>query len=150
MSLARLPLLLMLAPIGLFASSSSGRSNLLAETDSTQGFADPQTALLLGLIPGGGQIYNGAWLKAVLVIAAEAYYLDAFQRAAQSYADFSSLNPDSENPHLDARNGNAWRALIVYILGMLDAYVDAHLSTFPQESNGPRPANRNPPNEASP
>ena len=148
MSWARL--LLLLAPIGLFAGSSSSTTNLVAKVDSTQRFPDPQTALLLGLIPGGGQIYNGAWLKAVLVIAAEAYYLDAFQRAAQSYAEFSSLNPDSENPYLDARNGNAWRALIVYILGMLDAYVDAHLSTFPQEDNGQRPANRNPPNEARP
>ncbi len=138
MSWARL--LLLLAPIGLVAGSSSSTTNLVAKVDSTQRFPDPQTALLLGLIPGGGQIYNGAWLKAVLVIAAEAYYVDAFQRAAKSYTEFSILNPDSENPHLDARNGSAWAALLVYILGMLDAYVDAHLSTFPADTGKSSPA----------
>ncbi len=143
MSWARL--LLLLAPIGLCAGSSSSTTNLVAKVDSTQRFPDPQTALLLGLIPGGGQIYNGAWLKAVLVIAAEGYYLTQFRQASKDYA-----NNDGSDELLDRRNGNAWRALIVYILGMLDAYVDAHLSTFPQESDGQRPATSQPSNEAGP
>lgn len=148
MSWARL--LLLLAPIGLFAGSSSSTTNLVAKVDSTQRFPDPQMALLLGLIPGGGQIYNGAWLKAVLVITAESYYLTQFRQASKDFNNNDGSDPTEFDELLDRRNGNAWRALIVYILGMLDAYVDAHLSTFPQEDNGQRPANRNPPNEARP
>lgn len=103
-------------------------------TDTSQRGKDPSTAFLLGLIPGGGQIYNGAWLKALLVIAAEGYYIDQFQRNSYNYRHYDPAMPYSQDHYLEERNNNAWGALFVYLLGMMDGYVDAHLSTFPPDT----------------
>ena len=120
-------------------SSSSGQAHSTssgqARSDSLQRVPNPSTALLLGIIPGGGQIYNGAWLKAALFIGAEGYYLTRYQQAKLAYDSYDGSDAIKIDGLLDARNGSAWGALLVYILGMLDAYVDAHLSTFPVDTS---------------
>ncbi|MEE9162589.1 MAG: hypothetical protein V3U35_06410 [Candidatus Neomarinimicrobiota bacterium] len=130
----------MLALILVATHPLTGSAGGAAPPDSLGRPPQPGTALLLGLVPGLGQVYNGAWLKALVVIAAEAYYVDQFLQASGDYDAYARDFPESgANPHLDLRNGSAWRALLVYILGMLDAYVDAHLSTFPQDISDPEP-----------
>lgn len=116
------------------ATASAGDA---APPDSLGRIPRPGTALLLGLVPGLGQVYNGAWIKALLVMAAEGYYVAQFLQASTDYDEFALSSPGAANPFLALRNGSAWRALLVYILGMLDAYVDAHLSTFPQDNSDP-------------
>lgn len=105
-----------------------------AQPDTTQRAPGPRTAFLLGLIPGGGQLYNGKWLKAIIVIAADGYFFHQFQQALKSYNDYDASYPTDENPYLEERNKFAWQAMFVYILGLMDGYVDAHLSTFPPDS----------------
>ncbi|MFB0516244.1 MAG: DUF5683 domain-containing protein [Candidatus Neomarinimicrobiota bacterium] len=105
-----------------------------ASSDTLQRVPNPRTALLLGLIPGGGQIYNRAWLKSILVIAAQGYYAYQFQQSRDHYNHYEPSLPHSQNYYLDMRNKYAWRSLLVYLLGMMDAYVDAHLSTFPPDT----------------
>lgn len=100
-----------------------------AQPDTTQRAPNPRTALLLGLIPGGGQLYNEKWLKALIVITANGYFSYQFQQARQAYQE------SQETEDLEERNKFAWQLMFVYILGLMDAYVDAHLSTFPPDSS---------------
>jgi hypothetical protein len=105
-----------------------------AEPDTTVRTPDPRTALLLGLIPGGGQLYNRKWVKAALIIAMDGYAITQFQQSRQLFNDYHVLHPDAVNRYMDRRNRHAWRVLLFYLLGALDAYVDAHLSTFPSDT----------------
>ncbi len=100
-----------------------------AQPDTTQRAPNPRAALLLGLIPGGGQLYNGKWLKALIVITANGYFFYQFQQARQAYQESQEIED------LEERNKFAWQAMFVYTLGLMDAYVDAHLSTFPPDSS---------------
>ena len=106
--------------------------------DAAEAFPNPGTAMLAGLIPGGGQIYNGKWLKAALFVAAEAYYVSRWQESRDFYVNYDDYDegelPLSQNKYLENRNKFAWWIAAYYIMGMLDAYVDAHLATFPPDS----------------
>lgn len=113
---------------------SSVMSSPFAQPDTSASTPDPRTALLLGIIPGGGQLYNRKWAKAVLIMAMDAYAITQFQQSRELYRDYRELNPDAVNPYLARRNRHAWRVLLFYLLGVLDGYVDAHLSTFPSDT----------------
>jgi hypothetical protein len=73
-------------------------------------------------------------VKAALIMAMDGYAITQFQQSRELYNDFNDPNPDVVNPHMDQRNRHAWRVLLFYLLGILDAYVDAHLSTFPPDT----------------
>lgn len=103
--------------------------------DTSLRVPDPRTALLLGLIPGGGQLYNGKWLKALIVMAVEGYYIYLFQQNRDFYNHYDESLPLSRDRYLEERNKYAWRFVFVYILGLMDGYVDAHLSTFPPDTS---------------
>lgn len=108
------------------------------QTDTTELTLDPRKALLLGLIPGGGQIYNGKWLKALLVAATESYLVYQFVQNRDYYNDYDEYDPPlpkSRNAYMLERNKYAWQVLFVYILGLIDGYVDAHLSSFPEDTS---------------
>lgn len=130
-------LLLVLVLVSALPDSVRGQteSTSPAQPDTSQRIPDPRTALLLGLIPGGGQLYNGKWLKALIVMAADGYYIYQFQQARQLFHEYNTSHPTSENPYLEPRNKFAWRFVFVYILGLMDGYVDAHLSTFPPDTS---------------
>ncbi len=100
-----------------------------AQPDTTLRTPDPRLAIMLGLVPGGGQLYNRALLKALIVIAAEGYCFYQFQQARQLYRESQAIED------LEERNKFAWQLLFVYIIGLLDGYVDAHLSNFPPDSS---------------
>ena len=81
---------------------------------------DPSLAWKLALIPSAGQIYNedyhkvaGFWLLELYSI----YKFDHYYREDK----------------LGIRNTYAWWITGLYIMSIIDAYVDAHLSTFPTE-----------------
>ena len=79
---------------------------------------NPLLAWKLSAIPGLGQLYNGKYLKAIGFVAAE-------------YTAVNRFNKYKESNHIGLRNTYAWWIVGLYVWNILDAYVDAQLSTFP-------------------
>lgn len=127
----------------------------------TARFIDPRKALLYSAIcPGLGQIYVKSPLKAALVVSAEGYHLyqfarykrihgyitdtqdkiglDVWTRLSEAQKKDSVLHYTGYRLELNTwrarekRNKYAWWCAAIYLIGMLDAYVDAHLYYFPQ------------------
>ena len=79
---------------------------------------NPRLAWKLSAVPGLGQLYNGKYLKAIGFVAAE-------------YTAVNRFNEYKESNHIGLRNTYAWWIFGLYVWNILDAYVDAQLSTFP-------------------
>ena len=79
---------------------------------------NPRLAWKLSAVPGLGQLYNGKYLKAIGFVAAECTAMNRF-------------NEYKESNHIGLRNTYAWWIFGLYVWNILDAYVDAQLSTFP-------------------
>jgi len=95
-----------------------------AQADSLAVERLPKKAVFYSIIPGGGQIYNGKYLKAVLVLGAEIYSAYNFQVSRDNY------NSTGLESYRQDRNKYAWWMGFAYIYGLLDALVDSHLSAF--------------------
>lgn len=105
---------------------------------SVDSYKNPRTAVLCSaLFPGAGQIYNGKWLKAGILSGLEGYTL---YRAHIFHEDYQRDRTDTEAQI--NRNKHLWYAAGVYVYSMLDAYVDAHLSSFPVGNLAFDPVNR--------
>ena len=85
--------------------------------DSTK-VRNPGLAWKLGVIPGMGQLYNGRYLKAIGFIGAEYFAVNRF------------IDLKNENS-IGLRNTYGWWVFGLFVWNILDAYVDAQLSTFP-------------------
>ena len=85
--------------------------------DSTK-VRNPGLAWKLGVIPGMGQIYNGEYLKAIGFIGTEYFAISQFIEL-------------ENNNRIGLRNTYGWWIFGLFVWNMLDAYVDAQLSTFP-------------------
>ena len=85
--------------------------------DSTM-IRNPKVAWKLAFIPGLGQLYNGKYLKAFVFVAGEYIAVRRFEE----YKNDRSIG---------LRNTYAWWIFGIYVWNILDAYVDAQLSTFP-------------------
>ena len=85
-------------------------------------YKNPSLSWRLAIIPGLGQVYNKKYIKSISFITLELY-------AGYKYIDFKN----KENFAL--RNTYAWWVFGLYIWSILDAYVDAHLSTFPSQGH---------------
>ena len=79
---------------------------------------NPRLAWKLSAIPGLGQLYNGKYVKAIGFMSAEYFAVSRF------------LELKKEN-RIGLRNTYAWWVFGLFAWNMLDAYVDAQLSTFP-------------------
>ena len=84
----------------------------------------PKKAALWSILPGGGQIYNGKYIKAGIIIALESL---AIQQSIKNGDLYKSKGDDT---FLSQRNENAWWALFIHVYGTLDAVVDGHLKPF--------------------
>ena len=94
------------------------------EIDSTK-IKTPKKAALWSILPGGGQIYNGKYLKAGIIITLESLAI------WQSIENGKNYNIENSNDlYLTNRNKYAWWAFFVHIYGLLDAVVDSHLEAF--------------------
>lgn len=104
-----------------------------------------KAVLLSAVIPGAGQFYNESYWKIPVIAGFVGYFGYEFFRNNNLYKDnrdlyFNSQTP--ENPegdqnyktlrefYRDQRDDFVWYFLIVYVVNMLDAYVDAHLFDF--------------------
>ena len=85
--------------------------------DSTK-IKNPKLAWKLGAIPGIGQIYNKKYVKGLGFIASQYY----------TYSKYSVFK---EEGNISRRNTYAWWVFGLWVFSMLDAYVDAQLTTFP-------------------
>ena len=94
------------------------------EIDSTN-IKTPKKAALWSILPGGGQVYNGKYLKAGIVITLESLAIWQSIENGQNYK-----NDNSNDLFLIDRNKYAWWAFFVHVFGMLDAIVDRHLEPF--------------------
>ncbi|MBN1601741.1 MAG: hypothetical protein JW915_09040 [Chitinispirillaceae bacterium] len=117
---------------------------------------NPTMALGLALIPGLGlgQIYNGSYSKAGLFMMGQvqlgviAYNKDRMMRLAESnYRRVSdtTITPSSikalsssdwdsrRRAELKQRNSFIWYSIFVYVIGILDAVVDAHLHDYQEQ-----------------
>ena len=79
---------------------------------------DPGLAWKFGFFPGIGQLYNGKYLKSIGFIGAEYYTVTRFMELKDA-------------GRIGLRNTYAWWLFGLFVLNILDSYVDAHLSTFP-------------------
>jgi len=136
--------------------------NTKTKKDSVS-FKSPKGALLRSaIIPGWGQLYLNKPVKSVLFISAEAFVIyktthynkiygyveetkDALGVEAWGELDEKGkrekvkekteydLKINSWRPR-EKRNKYSWWCFGIYLIGMLDAYVDAHLLNFPDEN----------------
>ena len=96
---------------------SIGTSQESGYIDSTK-IRNPGLAWKLGVIPGMGQLYNGKYIKAIGFMSAE-------------YFAVSRLIELKTKNRIGLRNTYGWWVFGLFVWNMLDAYVDAQLSTFP-------------------
>ena len=96
--------------------------------------------------PGWGQYTNRKYLKAALVFAVESYFIYGVIDYGSKAADWrkkwqdAPLDPSYVKSeyfrqyadYRDSRNGKEWGVAVVIFIAMFDAYVDAHLASFPQ------------------
>ncbi len=97
------------------------------------------------LVPGWGQYSNGRFIKGSLILALESYIiyraLDNSRKADDWRARWQAAEDDALRSqyfneyvtYRDNRNGNLWMLAGTIFISMFDAYVDAHLATFPEK-----------------
>jgi hypothetical protein len=103
---------------------------------------NPTTAILFSIIPGGGQVYNQQYWKVPLFAGAATFfiwrmiyfhnlYIDKAAEAGRAVgtSDYAALKLEREQ-YRDDRDLNGAYVLAVEILGMIDAYVGAHMFDF--------------------
>jgi hypothetical protein len=135
----------------LTAEDSTARTALQPEPAETLRTPRPEprsttTAILLSAaLPGAGQAYNGSYWKAPLVLGLGIYLVAEAvdnNRKYRSYRDQytasqMTLGPGGDTYLLKLRDFYAsnrdtyiWYFVIMYVLNLVDAYVDASLSAF--------------------
>ena len=84
------------------------------------------------VFPGGGQLYNGEWLKGGIFMLTE---LGLGGIAAMNYYNHAQGLPDTFNGDdpLSTAKAFTWFFAASYIYSIMDAYVAAHLSALPNE-----------------
>ena len=92
---------------------------------------DPKIAFYYSLIPGMGQAYNRKWLKSVIIIGLEVSSYNAWVNNRSIYNNYDvGTHSLKKHRYLEKRNKYAWWLGIIYIYGMIDSIVDAHLHKF--------------------
>lgn len=99
------------------------------------------------VIPGWGQVYNQSYLKAPIIWGAAAWFIYAwhfYNDDYQRYRDLYKQNINTNNAEAYRKNREFYRnerdmfAIylgLLYLMNLVDAYVDAHLFDFTVEEN---------------
>ena len=105
-----------------------------AHPDTSDSVKSPKNAALSSIIPGGGQLYNGKKFKAGLILAGEVLAIVNWYNNSQLYSSYNADNdvdyPLPKYRYLEKRNKYVWWIGFIYIYGLIDAIVDAHLHPF--------------------
>jgi len=117
----------------------------LCELHGLENKQNPLRAMLYStLVPGGGQIYNHAYIKAAVVIGLQAYLVSSAindNDKAQHYnALMDGTNNSIDQYYRQQRNNyrndlksDYWWIGTTMFLSVADAFVDAHLYNFKAE-----------------
>ena len=101
-----------------------------------------RAALYSAFLPGGGQVYNGAYAKAGIVIGVQGYLLGKALYHDSKVDDYARKAAQTDNIQLaqtykarrdefrEKRTSDIWWMGISLGLSVLDAWVDAHLYNF--------------------
>ncbi len=101
------------------------------EVDSVKTKSPVKAAMYGAMFPGAGQVYNGRWFKTVMILSLEAASIYQWSLNGDIYKNYESGNYDlRKHRYLEKRNKYAWWAVFIYVYGILDAVVDAHLNPF--------------------
>jgi hypothetical protein len=138
--------------LGLFLPKSAADS-----TKKRKGLSKPKTALVLAILPGGGQVYNKKYWKVPIVWGVLAGMGYLFKTDYDNYAKYRleyinrDQNPNSKlqpyfnrelkvlsdasvqsyrDQSLTSAEYAGFGLFMAYVLQGVDAFVDAHLATF--------------------
>lgn len=130
-------------------AGASRADTLLVEADTVSeadpGLKSTSTALILSaVLPGAGQFYNESYWKVPVFLGLGGYFAYEFFYALNKYNEYSNLydlsaqTPSGGNERLRSlrdfyrqeRDRFGWYFVILYIVNLVDAYVDATLSDF--------------------
>lgn len=102
-----------------------------AETPDSTAVASPKKAAMYGfMIPGGGQFYNRKYLKAGVILSCEILAAWRYSENRNAYNNYDPSDSESQHRYLEKRNKYAWWIAFIYLYGVIDAVVDAHLQPF--------------------
>jgi hypothetical protein len=106
----------------------------------------PTTAVLLSaVLPGAGQFYNESYWKIPIIAGLVGYFGYEYFRQNNYYKDYRDQYSASQTPqnpegnlslkelrefYRDQRDDFIWYFTIVYVINLVDAYIDAHLFDF--------------------
>ncbi len=89
-----------------------------------------KNAFYWSLVPGLGQAYNGKWVKSISIVGLELAAYNAWNKNKNYYNNYKDTYHLSKHRYLQKRNKYAWWIGFIYVYGMIDAVVDAHLHNF--------------------
>ena len=87
------------------------------------------------LLPGGGQFYNGQKFKGFLLMGGAVVSGFLYADYANKYHNYTGVDTFEKERYLKLRNKYGWWVGFVYIYGLLDAIVEAHLYPFNKVMN---------------
>jgi len=91
----------------------------------------PTKAVLLSLLPGGGQFYNEKYIKGIIFATAQTLCLGFTVREHIYAMDAESEGRGNDyNYHIAKRYDWLWLSCGVWVLSIGDAYLDAHFYNF--------------------
>ncbi len=97
------------------------------------------------ILPGAGQLYNESYWKIPIIAGLGGYFVYEWIKNNNSYLDYKQLYVDSQTPqnpsgnlqlqslrefYRDQRDNFIIYSLILYVVNLIDAYVDAQLYDF--------------------
>lgn len=101
---------------------------------------------LSAILPGAGQFYNQSYWKVPILLALSGYFAYMYNDNDKKYRDYRDQYAASQTPenlyqgdpnlkvlrefYRNQRNDFVWYFAIVYVINLIDAYVDAHLFDF--------------------
>jgi hypothetical protein len=100
---------------------------------------------LSALLPGAGQFYNQSYWKVPILLGLVGYFGYEFYNNDKKYRDYRDQYAATQTPedpignenlkvlrefYFNQRNDFVWYFTIVYVINLIDAYVDAHLFDF--------------------
>jgi hypothetical protein len=104
-------------------------------------------ALRSAIIPGLGQIYNESYWKIPIIYGIGAFFAIEYNRFDKKFKNYAALHDEYQNLYgvgswqsetyklyrefyRDYRDSFIWYFALLYIVNILDAYIDAHLFDF--------------------
>lgn len=129
---------------GLVISSPTVQAQPMAPPVDESQWPDPTVTMFKSmLVPGWGQITNKSYIKAALAIGLEAWFISGAivngSRMNQALDDFHA-DPTDLNHFYDyqyyqgMRSDFLWALGITIFVSMFDAYVDAHLRPYDEDT----------------